>query len=67
MSDEYMASALLLENSELKKRTSELESKNIELSSIIKKNLSGGGSATSAPEDLWEMMQIKQVTNYLGG
>lgn len=52
-----MASALMLENSELKKRITELEHKNIEFSSIIKKNLNGATS--SSPEDLWEMMQIK--------
>ena len=52
-----MASALMLENTELKKHISKLETKNIELAAIIKKNLSG--ASTSSPEDLWEMMQLK--------
>ena len=36
MSEEYMASALMLENSELKKKIREIEDKNMELTLLIK-------------------------------
>ncbi|EGR29298.1 kinesin heavy chain, putative [Ichthyophthirius multifiliis] len=64
MSQDYMASALMLENSELKKRIIELENKNIEFQNIIKKNLNGATGSSSA-EDLYEIMQLKQQNQIL--
>lgn len=51
-----MASALLIENSDLKKKVSSLEEKNMELAQIAKKNL---GGKSSDPSDLHEIVQLK--------
>ncbi len=57
-----MASALMLENSELKKRIHDIEEKNLELTQIIKNNMNGNtGGGGSDPQDLNEIMNLKHV------
>ncbi|CAD8071215.1 unnamed protein product [Paramecium sonneborni] len=60
--EEYMSSALLIENSDLKKKVASLEEKNMELAQIARKNLSG---KSSDPNDLHEIVQLKQTNNQL--
>lgn len=43
MSDEYMASVLMLENTELKKKIKDLDDKNIELAQLVKQQMNGEG------------------------
>ena len=48
-----MSSALLIENSDLKKKIGQLEEKNMELAHIAKKNIHG---KNSDPNDLHEIL-----------
>ncbi|CAD8172227.1 unnamed protein product [Paramecium pentaurelia] len=57
-----MSSALLIENSDLKKKVASLEEKNMELAQIARKNLNG---KSSDPNDLHEIVQLKQTNNQL--
>lgn len=54
-----MASALLIENSELKKRISDLEEKNMELTHLVKDSINDKNQMN--PSDLKELMSIKHV------
>ncbi|KAM3136802.1 hypothetical protein pb186bvf_011061 [Paramecium bursaria] len=62
LQEEYMSSALLIENSDLKKKIGQLEEKNMELAHIAKKNIHG---KNSDPNDLHEILQLKQQNGQL--
>jgi hypothetical protein len=54
-----MASALLIENSELKKRIADLEEKNMELAHLVKDSINDKNQMN--PSDLKDLMNIKHV------